>query len=129
MASLVRKLVTFTEDTPAVCMSRVVGTDNTVVAQADISTITCAVYDLSGATPDTAVISPAQVVADTVFDTLQTDARWTEDSTGYNFRSTVAATGFPTGNHRYRVEFKFTDTSANVFWAIFEGPATALRTS
>ena len=129
MATLSRKLVTFIEDTPAVLMARVMGVDNAAVTTSTISTITCNVYDETGTAPDTAVVSPAQVVATVVKDTLQTDARWTEDSTGYNFISTIAATGFPTGNHRYRVEFKFTDTSANVFWVIFEGPATALRTS
>src|SRR5438552_2294404 len=51
-----------------------------------------------------------------VFDTLQTDSRWTADSDGYNFAATLSGTNFPDGNVTYRVEIKATPTSGDPFY-------------
>lgn len=126
--NLINQFTVF-EDGGATFLARVLGNAGTAITQATITSITYAVYDLSTTTPTTAVISGTLVVASTVFDTLQTDARWTADSTGYNFLHAMPATAFPTGKHQYKVEYKVTPTSGAVFWIVFEGFAEGVLTS
>lgn len=73
------------------CMARVVGADASAIAQADIASIALTVYTLDPNDPDSQTVVTGHddtvvVVADTVYDALQTgDDRWTVDTTGYNF--------------------------------------------
>ena len=126
--SLISQFQAF-EDGGATFMARVLGNDGAAITQSSISTITCAVYDLSTSTPTVAILAPSLVVATVVFDTLQTDARWTADATGYNFLHAMPATAFPTGKHTYKVEYKVTPASGAVFWLVFEGFAEEIITS
>ena len=105
------------EDSGASLMARVVDNDGTDITQSDITTIKYSVFDVSdpGAASNTGLN-----VSDVVFDTLQTDARWTKDSTGYNFRHDLPASALPEGDHVYRVEYKFTPASGEVFHVVFE---------
>lgn len=103
------------EDAGASLMARVVGTNGSNIVQADISSISCAVF-VNG----TSVATPSITVSTVVFNTLQTDARWTLDTTGYNFRHDAAASVFSTGATAYRVEYKFTPASGEVFFVVFE---------
>ena len=111
------------EDSDATCIGRLhfqgVVTSFT---QANIASISRAIFDTKSATPATALATDACVVADVVFDTLQTDGRWSEDETGYNFRDTIAASNFATATV-YRVEYYFTTTGGSKFMAVFEPDA------
>ena len=120
---------TIWEDASVALMARITGADGTAIAQADVSTITYAVYDTHSTTKNTATTSGSVVVADDVFDTLQTDSRWSVDSTGYNFRHDIAATVFTVGGHVYEVEYKFTAATAEVYWVVFELDVKPVRTS
>lgn len=100
-------------------MGRIKGNDAANITQAGISSIVCNVFDLDSRSM-TPLVSPAMVVADNVFDTLQTDDRWTVDDTGYNFRHEMPASTFADGDKIYRVEYKFTPASGAVFWAVFD---------
>lgn len=122
------------EDSGATCMARVVGQDAANITQASLTAIAYKVFDLDGLTPGTATDSGALVVADVVFDTVKTpddDARWTEDSTGYNFLDTTAgkAANLPTGDHRYRIEYVFDPDSGEDFTVVFSLYARATRSS
>ena len=120
------------EDSGATCMARVVGQAGTAVTQASLTSIAYKVFDLDGATPDTATATGTLTVATAVYDTLQTsDSRWTVDTTGWNFLDTVAAASanLPTGDHRYRVEYVFTPASGQTFRVVFELYAKAVRGS
>ena len=112
------------EDGGASLMARVVGNAGVNILQADITSISRAVFVGS-----TLQETTAPVVATAVFDTLQTDARWSEDSTGYNFRDDVAASVFADGDVIYRVEYQFTPASGQVFWVIFDCLTVNVRTS
>jgi hypothetical protein len=70
------------EDATAVMLARVVGADADNVAQADISSIACKVFDSSG----TEIINPSITVSSVVYDDLQTGDEWTVDSTGFPWR-------------------------------------------
>jgi hypothetical protein len=117
------------EDGGASFMSRVVGNAGVNITQSVITSIAVKVFDVDSDTPDTATYSATLTVSAVVFDTLQTDARWTEDATGYNFRHDMPASAFPTGEHKYRVEYKFTPATGEVFWVLFDVTATNVRTS
>ena len=97
--------------------------------QSDVTSIARKIFDLNGSTPNTAESTTAPAVASTVFDTLQTDARWSKDATGYNFRERIAATNFPTAGHRYLVEYLFTGSGGEKFWIVFEHLAQSVRSS
>jgi len=55
-------------------------------------------------------------VSSVVFDTLQTDGRWTADTTGYNFRHDITQATF-TDPGRYVIEYTVTMTGGNSFIA------------
>lgn len=122
---------TIWEDGDATMMARIYGPDAALVTQASLLSVSYKVFDVSGETRDAVVKEGDLVVADVVFDSLQTDARWTKDSTGYNFLCTLGASIFAIGDHRYRVEFRFTVAGSigEVFWAVFELLAKNIRTS
>ncbi len=113
------------EDGGASLMARIVGNDAANITRADTTSISRSVY-VDGTIQGTAT---AIVVADSVFDALQTDARWSVDTTGYNFRDDVAASVFATGDTLYRLEYKFTPATGEVFWVVYQEYAVAVHTS
>lgn len=116
------------EDGGAALMARVVGNDAANVTQASLSAITQYAYDTTNA-PTTDVGVGTLTIANVIFDTLQTDDRWTVDSTGYNFRHDVPATVFATGGGVYRVEYKFEPASGDNFYVVFQVTAKAISSS
>jgi hypothetical protein len=139
--------VTWREDGTATVLGRLVSRsgsgsatgvagEGNFVQQADLSSITCAVFDLSGGTPDTSIATPTITVSTDVLDTVvTTTVIWTADGTGsaavtgYNFLVDLAASNFPKGGHVYSVEFTITATGGGVSKAVYEGPARAVRGS
>ena len=89
------------EDGSAQVMARVLGNDASAVTQSSISSGTYTVHDYYLNTEVTS--STSLTIASVIFDTLQTDARWSADSTGYNFRFTVPAASLPSANTVYLV--------------------------
>lgn len=125
------------EDGSATLLARVTARDGTGAAtgvpgegnwikQADLSTITCKVFDRTPgyATPDTAIATPTVTISSAIQDTpVTSDAIWTVDLVGYNFLFDVAGTNFPTGGHTYRVELYFTTTGSKTWTIAYEGVA------
>ena len=110
------------EDSGCTFMARILGTNGVPVVQSVVASIACKVFS-PRTNQSTPTATPTVVVADSIFDTLQTDARWTLDVTGYNFAYEMASTTFTTGDTLYRVEFKFMPTSGDVYYALYEGSA------
>ena len=134
--------VRWAEDGSATVLARVTARDGTGsytgvrgegnwLKQADVSTITCKVFDLDGTDPTTPTREPAVTVSSAILDTPVTDGEdWDEDDTGYNFQHDLLSTDFPTGERRYRVEYKFTLTgSGAVFHGSFQGTARPITGS
>ena len=107
-------------------MGRVLGNDGAYLTQAVTSSITYLIHDITAGAD---IASGSLTVSSVIFDTLQTDGRWTEDDTGYNFGHAVQAAWFATPDHTYRVEYKFTPSSGQVFWVVFELMTSAIYTS
>lgn len=112
------------EDSGCYLLARIVGNNAANVVQADISSINLCVNRKGIDTPDTT--GSAVTASSVIFDTLQTDARWTVDSIGYNFRYAVSAAELPLGSRTYLFEFKFTPASGPVFHVVFEVPTLDL---
>lgn len=90
------------EDGGAALMARVVGNDAANIIQATIDQIGLKVFqDGTEQTP-----APAVQVGLSVFDTLQTDDRWTKGG-GYNFRFDVPSAVIDVGDTLFRFEFCF----------------------
>lgn len=133
--------VRWNEDGSATVLGRITARDGTGTATgvngegnwlkvADISTITCVVFDLDSTTPNVATATPTVTVATDVLDTpVTTNVIWTEDTTGYNFLHDLAATLFPTGCRRIQIEYEVTLTGGTVFHGIYVGPVKPIRTS
>ena len=53
------------------------------------------------------------VVADSVFDDLQADARWVEDGLGYNVALTISGTRIPLAGTTYTITTTITDANSH----------------
>ena len=115
------------EDSGATFLARIHGAAGTAITQASVASISWKVFTLED--PATVVLSGTATPAANIYDTLQTDAIWTEDSTGYNFRYDMAALAFPTGNLRYRVTFRFVPATGEVFHLLYEVDALQVYSS
>ena len=96
------------------------------IVQADLSAIQYTVYLFDDQDPDSRdAVAGSQrgvAVADVVFDTLQTDAIWTVDTTGYNFRHVLdvaAHQAFAIAGRRYLVEYQLTPAVGQVILVRF----------
>lgn len=125
MGILVSSWVVF-EDATAVFVSRMQAADGDPAVQADVSSISYAVYDRKLGTE---VISGTLTVSSVVYDTLQTGSIWTRDDVGYNFKYALPTTAFPTGGRSYRVEFKWTFADGTVGIDAYDCRAEAIYIS
>ncbi len=104
------------------CLARIVGDAATVISQATISTATYSVFLLDDDDPDSRTVvsghdGASLTVSAIIFNTLQTDARWTVDSTGYNFRHTIDVSSnnaFAVAGRNYLVEYLLMPASGQV---------------
>lgn len=99
-------------DTPFAAHIQIAGVD---ITQSGISAATYTVIFSDGTVEANAV---ALTVSAVVFNTLQTDARWTVDSTGYNLLFTVPAACFPNAGD-YTVRCDLTPSGGNPFPAVY----------
>ena len=109
-------LATIYEDTAITCMARIQGDDAANITQSNVTAITLKTFLNYGTA---ATSTTTLTVADVVFDALQTDARWTKDATGYNFRYQIPSSVFDTGDSTYRCEFLFDMNSQPDLFVIF----------
>lgn len=93
------------EDSGCAIMGRVRNPNGQYITQ---STLTSVAVTYRSIIPSGNSTTSSLTVADCVFNSLQTDARWTKDSLGYNFRWDVPATIFTRGGGQYGVTFLFT---------------------
>lgn len=101
------------EGTGPTVMGRFLIHDGSVAQQADITSIGYKVYDVDD--PTTVIIEDAAVDVSTVFyDSLQTDSRWTADSTGFNFAWAAPVTACPDGGKTYIAQFTTTPATGAV---------------
>lgn len=85
------------------------------VLQATVAALEYQIFYADSAVAHTTATS--LTVASAVFDTLQTDGRWTRDATGYNLRHDVAASVLVDPTRDYEFEYKFTmSDGAEVRW-------------
>ena len=106
----------------ATLMARIVGADGENITQADIATVRYSVYLLDDQDPDgrTAITGHSQItlpVYQVVYNSLQTDATWTVDAIGYNFRHVLdvaAHAAFAIAGRRYLIEYALTPLSGQV---------------
>jgi hypothetical protein len=112
----------------ATLLARVVGADETAVQQADISAAEYTAYLLDQSDPDVATAVEGHeavdlVVADVIYDALQTAAPWDVDSTGYNFACTLDVGEhqvFTIAGRRYRIVVTLTPASGQPILVRFQ---------
>lgn len=123
---------TYWSDTGLVIMARLrILETGDLVEIADLETITIQVFDTDVASDhaDYVALNTTLTIADVIFDTLQTDSRWTPDTTGFNFRYVLPATARPDG-HKYRVQLLYNPPSPGQPFALaIHIPTKALLTA
>ncbi len=139
MTTLDTITVKWQEDGSATALARVCSRDATGAAtgtlgegnyikQADLTSIGCKVFDRNSTTPDTAIATPTVTIATSILDTPDTSGLTAVDDAGnamvVNFRHDLAGTNFPTGGHKYRVEYSFLTTGAATWVIAYEGIAS-----
>lgn len=116
-------------------LARLRGQDGSLVTRASLSSIS---YSVANLTAGTVLGTGSLTVSSTVFDDLQTDARWTQDTanrpgpdgaSGYNFAATLPASLFPattltaaaarSAPPRIQVDIVFTPVSGEPFRVIW----------
>ena len=108
-------------------LARIVGGDGANIVPAEISAIHYSVYLLDDQDPDSRTpvaghTAVALTVADVVFSELQTDALWTVDATGYNFRHVLdvsAHPAFAVAGRRFLVEHQLTPAAGQTILVRF----------
>lgn len=88
--------------------------DGDEMVQADVDTIEYAIYNDD--TREAVLALTSLTVANVVFDTLQTDERWTVDTDGYNFRHDVSHSLLTDPDVTYRIEYKITLDGGSEFY-------------
>lgn len=104
------------EDSAAVLLARVLKASGAPIVQADVSSISVKVFDAGEASQVGSTYTPT--VSAVVYNTLQTDSRWSEDTTGYNLAIALAGSYWPTAG-RYQAEVKITPVSGDAFYVVF----------
>ena len=108
-------------------LARIVGGEGNNIVRADVVAAKYTVYLLDDQNPDGRVAvaghtDAALAVTEVIFNTLQTDAIWTVDEIGYNFRHVVdvsAQPAFAVAGRRYLVEYQLTPTVGQMIWVRF----------
>jgi len=103
----------------AVLMARIVDASGANVQRAGIAAIEYSVFELDPCRPDnlTAVAGhdgATLVVANVIFNALQTGGLWTVDEVGYNFRHEInvgTSEAFPKAGAQYQVRYELTPTT------------------
>ncbi len=109
-------------DNTAFLMARAQNNDATLITQAAVDTIFYTIYllddeDADSRDPVANHTGKSVTVADVIFDTLQTDARWTKDDIGYNFGHQLDIStnnAFAIAGRNYLVEYKLKPDSGQV---------------
>ncbi len=103
---------------PVALLFRLTDQDGAAYQQADVTSIAYTVKVLDDPDQETGTdvsghVAESLVVADTIYDALQTGDDWTEDDTGYNFRHFLSAgTAFADAGKTYRITYTFVTPSA-----------------
>jgi hypothetical protein len=108
-------------------LARVVDQDGNNVVPAGINSVKYTVYLLNDQNADARIAVDGHTgaslsVAGVLFATLQTDALWTVDATGYNFRHVLdvsAHQAFTLAGRRYLVEYQLTPAAGQVILVRF----------
>ncbi|MBN2581415.1 MAG: hypothetical protein JXB10_20710 [Pirellulales bacterium] len=111
----------------ATFLARLVGNDGAYLTPAEVAAAEYSAFLLNDRDPDEriAVLGHSAVgltVGDVLYDTLQTDALWTVDSVGYNFKHALEVAVYPAfavAGRRYLVEYALTPVSGPVILVRF----------
>lgn len=108
MSNIPRLQVEAVSGNSIACIARLRKADASAIQQADIASIARNIFELTADDVSGSVVTDALVVADVVYDTLQTGGTWTVDATGYNFLDTVPYSKLATAGATYLVQYRAT---------------------
>ncbi|MBN2293498.1 MAG: hypothetical protein JXM70_13800 [Pirellulales bacterium] len=109
------------------CLARIVGEEAAAINQSCISTVSYSVFLLDERDPDSRTVISGHddvslEVAAVIFNSMQTDPRWTVDDIGYNFRHTIDVSSnnaFTVAGRSYLVEYRLMPVTGQVILARF----------
>lgn len=107
-------------ESAAVLLARVQDATGATITTSSVSGVTVKVFDLNTDLLTTTLLSNAV----TIYNTLQLDGRWTQDTTGYNFAISVDGTTAWPAAGPYRVEAEIMPVTGAPFFILWELQAT-----
>lgn len=101
-----------------ILMARLITSAGEYITQSDIDSITLTAYDLEDPYPST--YSATLSIANTIFDTLQTNSLlWDGDETGFNFKYVLPGSVLENSNTTYQIEITISPTNGEDFVIIY----------
>ncbi|QDT01267.1 hypothetical protein [Adhaeretor mobilis] len=115
-------------DGTATLLARIVDADDSPVTQSSLTAAEYSIFQIDPRDPATQSVvtghdGQALVIADVIFDTLQTGAPWSIDETGYNFRHEIdisTDSAFPAAGAVYQVRYELTPVTGQPIVFRFE---------
>jgi hypothetical protein len=101
-------------------LARITDSSANILVPAAVSTVSIEIFDRNTRLQVGTTLTPSP--SSVIFTTLQTNAIWTQDATGYNFLVVIAGTYFPVGGTTYRVEVTITPVGGNPFKVLWDLP-------
>lgn len=109
----VDQAMTIVAENSLTVLDHVLDKNGSRITQSSLSSLSVKVFN---ARTKEQTYSSTLTISSVVFNSLQTsDAAWTKDDVGYNFKHIVPGSAFPDGSAEYRVEYKFTSSGGDVW--------------
>ncbi len=101
-------------------LAKIIGSDASIMAAEDCESVRIDLYEIDGEDSTPVDLTGTEITdgsaadepdPEDLFSELQTDSRWTKDSTGFNFAYKIAA---PAKSKLYECRYKITQTNGDI---------------
>jgi hypothetical protein len=100
------------EGNPATILARIQDQFGVPISQSQVTSISVAVWNVE---TSTLIATTTPSVSSCVFDSFQTDGRWSIDAIGYNFAANIDGTSFNVGDNVFQIQATITPITGDPY--------------